>query len=383
MKRSIASYLGSKLRRHAFINFLLFLEMTVALIFGAIGFEMLATAQDAIAEYPSEYERLSVVSGVYGEKQTNEEILEICEGKGYSFIYPLALKNVMFETAWEGQIVQTTIASLMSYRLEDGEWFDTSSAFKNGVRQAVADDIFCEAKGCKAGDVITIEYRIGKQYFPLEVIIVGVNDFSSTGIGIGYDGTLMKSNMSADDGMITVLAEDGDLSFLDASVFNAFILDMPGNDKEAFMKAGIRITESVADDYDQYYAQQINTRNVMLMLCVSVMLLAASTALTASAIMFGRQKRENAIAFACGLSRKNAIVCEAVKDALVLAFALIAGAAFAAITAGTGMLPGVNGMSGFAISAAIVAVLYISVKAPFLTALGKTEPIEGIKEKTL
>ena len=80
MKRSIASYLGSKLRRHAFINFLLFLEMTVALIFGAIGFEMLATAQDAIAEYPSEYERLSVVSGVYGEKQTNEEILEICEG---------------------------------------------------------------------------------------------------------------------------------------------------------------------------------------------------------------------------------------------------------------------------------------------------------------
>lgn len=40
-------------------------------------------------------------------------------------------------------------------------------------------------------------------------------------------------------------------------------------------------------------------------------------------------------------------------------------------------------MSGFAISAAIVAVLFISVKAPFLTALGKTEPIEGIKEKTL
>lgn len=383
MKRSIASYLGSKLKRHALINFLLFLEMTIALVFGAMGFEALATAQSAVEQYPPEYERLSAVSGVYGEEETNAEILNICERGNYSFIYPFTIKNIPFETAWAGQIVQTSVADLMSYKLKEGQWFDTSETLKDGVRQAVADDIFCKAWECGIGDVITVEYGIDGKYSPLQVKIVGINDFSGTGIGIGYDGTLFRSNVMADDGIITVLADDGDLSLLDGSTFTAFRLDMTGEEKEAFMKAGIRITESVAADYDEYYAEQINTRNIMLMLCVSVMLLAASTSLTASAIMFGRQKRENAIAFACGLSLKDAIICETLKDALVLVFALILGAAFAALAAATGMMPGVNGMSGFAIAAAIVSVIYVAVKAPFIAALGKTEPINGIKEKTL
>lgn len=383
MKRGIVAYLCNKLKRHALINFLLFLEIALALVFGATGFESLATAQSGIEKYPPEYERLSAVSGTYGEREKNAEILEICEGKGYSFIYPFTIKNVIFETAWEGQIVQASVAGLMSYKLEEGQWFDTSETLKDGVRQAVADDVFCKAFGCSLGDVITVEYGIDGKYSPLEVKIVGINDYSSTGIGIGYDGTLFRSNVSADDGMITVLADDGDMSFYDDGAFTAFRLNMPGEDKQAFMKAGIRITASVADDYDEYYAGQINTRNIMLMLCVSVMLLAASTSLTTSAITFGRQKRENAIAFACGLSRKNAIVCEAVKDGSVLVFSLLVAGAVAALIAYTGMMPGVNGMSGFAIAAATVSVLYAAIRIPFLAALGKTEPIEGIKEKTV
>ncbi len=383
MKRGMVAYLCSKLKRHALINFLLFLEIALALVFGAIGFESLASAQSGIEQYPPEYERLSAVSGMYGEKEKNAEILGICEGKGYSFIYPFTIKNVLFETAWEGQVVQASVAELMSYKLREGEWFDTSETFTDGVRQAVADDVFCKAFGCLLGDVITVEYGIEGKYFPLEVKIVGINDYSSTGIGIGYDGTLFRSNVSADDGMITVLADDGDMSFYDGGSFTAFRLDMSGSEKQAFMKAGIRITGSVAENYDEYYADQTNTRNIMLMLCVSVMLLAASTSLTTSAITFGRQKRENAIAFACGLSRKNAIVCEAVKDGSVLVFALLAGGAVSALIAYTGMMPGVNGMSGFAVAAAIVSALYAVIKIPFLSALGKTEPIEGIKEKTI
>lgn len=383
MKRGIFAYFCNKLKRHALINFLLFLELTLALVFGATGFESLAAAQGGIEKYPSEYERLSAVSGIYGDEEKNASILEICEGKDYSFIYPFTIKNVILETAWEGQIVQASVAELMSYKLEEGQWFDTSETLKDGVRQAVADDVFCKAFGCSLGDVITVEYGIDGKYFPLEVKIIGINDYSSTGIGIGYDGTLFRSNVSADDGMITVLADDGDLSFYDGGSFTAFRLNMPGEDKQAFMQAGIRVTESVADDYDEYYKEQTNTRNIMLMLCVSVMLLAASTSLTTSAITFGRQRRENAIAFACGLSGKNAIVCEAVKDGSVLVFALFVAGAVSALIAYTGMMPGVNGMSGFAISAAIVSVLYAAIRIPFLVALGKTEPIEGIKEKTI
>ena len=136
MRRGIVAYLGSKLKRHALINFLLFLEITVALVFGATGFEMLATAQGEVEQYPSEYERLSAVSGIYGEAEKNASILEICEGKNYSFIYPFTIKNVLFETAWEGQIVQASVAELMSYRLKEGQWFDTSETLKDGVRQA-------------------------------------------------------------------------------------------------------------------------------------------------------------------------------------------------------------------------------------------------------
>lgn len=383
MRRGIVAYLGSKLKRHALINFLLFLEIALALVFGATGFETLATAQSGIEKYPSEYERLSAVSGIYGDEEKNASIFEICAGKDYSFIYPFTIKNVLFETAWEGQIVQASVAELMSYKLEEGRWFDTSVIFQDGVRQAVADDVFCKAFGCSLGDVITVEYGIDGKYSTLEVKIVGINDYSSTGIGVGYDGTLFRSNMSADDGIITVLADDGDLSFYDGGAFTAFRLDMPGEDKQAFMQAGIRVTESVAEDYDEYYKEQTNTRNIMLMLCVSVMLLAASTSITTSAITFGRQKRENAIAFACGLTRKNAIVCEAVKDGSVLVFALLVGGTVAALISYTGMMPGVNGMSGFLIAAAIVSVMYAVIKIPFLAALGKTEPIEGIKEKTI
>ena len=384
MRRGIAAYLGSKLKRHALINFLLFLEIALALVFGATGFETLTTAQSEIEKYPSEYERLSAVSGIYGDEEKNKSIFEICaETEDYSFIYPFTIRNVIFETAWEGQIVQASVAELMSYKLEEGRWFDTSVIFQDGVRQAVADDVFCQAFGCSLGEVITVEYGIDGKYSPLKVKIVGINDYSSTGIGVGYDGTLFRSNMNADDGMITVLADDDDLSFYDGGAFTAFRLDMPGEDKQAFMQAGIRVTESVAEDYDEYYKEQTNTRNIMLMLCVSVMLLAASTSITTSAVTFDRQKRENAIAFACGLSRKNAIVCETVKDGLVLVFALFVGGAVAALISYTGMMPGVNGMSGFAIAAAIVSVMYAVIKIPFHAALGKTEPIDGIKEKTI